>query len=159
MYLLDTNHCSFIMEEVPEVLQRLNKVGKSNVAICSIVRGELNFMVQLSKRKKENLEALNKFLKGVSTFSADGETSRIYGDLKARIYAHFGPKELEKRKRVKINKLGFSDNDLWIVAHALRNNLTLVSEDSDFGRMFEVPEIQSAIKCECWKTKASTIVP
>lgn len=141
------------------MLQRLNEVGKPNVAICSIVRGELIFMVQFSKRKKENLKALNKFLEGVSTFSADGETSRIYGDLKARLYAHFGPKELKKRKGVKIHQLGFSDNDLWIAAHALRNNLILVSEDSDFRRMFEVPEIQSTIKCECWKTKASTIVP
>ncbi|MCP5106091.1 MAG: type II toxin-antitoxin system VapC family toxin, partial [bacterium] len=53
----------------------------------------------------------------------------------------FGPKDKKKRKQTQIHKLGFSENDLWIAAVAKRNNLIIVSADSDFKRMQEILDI------------------
>jgi tRNA(fMet)-specific endonuclease VapC len=53
----------------------------------------------------------------------------------------FGPKERAKRRRTKIQDLGFGDNDLWIAATAIHHNLTLISTDSDFTRIKQVCDL------------------
>lgn len=42
---------------------------------------------------------------------------------------------------IKIHKLGFTENDLWIAAAAKKNKLIIVSSDTDFKRMQEVLDI------------------
>ncbi|MCC5644109.1 hypothetical protein LC607_14355 [Nostoc sp. CHAB 5824] len=48
------------------------------------------------------------------------------------MFNQFAPKEKSKRRKTKITDLGFGENDLWIAAIALQQNLTIVSADSDF---------------------------
>jgi tRNA(fMet)-specific endonuclease VapC len=106
-----------------------------------IVAGELRFMVQKSARKADNLHTINRFLEKIKIYPIDDMVAEIYGIMKFDLYSHFGPKDREERKQTKIHKLGFTENDLWIAALAKRNDLTIVSADSDFRRMQEVLDI------------------
>ena len=54
MYLLDTNHCSFIIEKDSNVVQKLLEVKEQNIFTCDIVEGELLFMAYNSRYKREN---------------------------------------------------------------------------------------------------------
>ena len=49
-----------------------------------------------------------------------------------------GPKEKKKRRRYTLQKAGISENDLWIAAVAIANDMTILSCDSDFKRIQEV---------------------
>ena len=51
MYLLDTNHCSHLLNSHPKVVQKLEELGDTLVATCVIVRGELIFMAFRSEQK------------------------------------------------------------------------------------------------------------
>ncbi|MBH8577089.1 type II toxin-antitoxin system VapC family toxin [Nostocaceae cyanobacterium CENA369] len=140
MYLLDTNHCSFLMEGVPSVANHLRSLGQVQLATSVIVAGELRFMGQNSEQKAANLIKINAFLQRINLYGIDKETTEIYGDFKSEIIKQFGPKEKSKRKTTKLNTIGISENDLWIAATALRHSLIVVSCDSDFERMRQVRE-------------------
>lgn len=141
MYLLDTNHCSRLLEGHPAITQKLLDLGDALVATCSIVRGELMFMVYRSDRKIENAHRVHVFLADIEVYPVDEQVADIYGKLKADLVDHFGPRAKTKRRATKIEKLGFSENDLWIAAIAKRYGLTVVSADSDFERIREVDSL------------------
>lgn len=141
MYLLDTNHCSRLLQGHPSIINKLKKLEETPIATCVIVRGELIFMAQKSERKAENLHQIHQFLDDILVYPIDDETADIYGTLKAAILERFGPKEKAQRRKTETTKLGFSENDLWIAAIAKRYGLTVVSADSDFERLKEVEEL------------------
>jgi tRNA(fMet)-specific endonuclease VapC len=76
----------------------------------------------------------------------DETTATLYGQLKASLFNQFAPKEKSKRRKTKMTHLGFDENDLWISAIALQQNLTVVSADSDFQRIRTV----KALSVESW---------
>ena len=135
MYLLDTNHCSLILLENPTILKRIEEVGESNTATTIITAGELIYMAENSSYRKQNLTRINALLEDIRVYYIDEETARIYGKIKAALIKQFGPKPKTKRKTTKTTELGFDENDLWIAATAIRNQLTLVSADTDFPRI------------------------
>lgn len=141
MYLLDTNHCSRIVQGEPSVISRLEQAGDSFVSTCVIVVGELKFMVQKSKQRIENLKTITEFVDSIKIYPVDKKVAGLYGEYKFSLYEHFGPKDKKERRQTQIHKLGFSENDLWIAAIAKRNDLTIVSTDSDFKRMKEALDI------------------
>jgi tRNA(fMet)-specific endonuclease VapC len=98
-------------------------------------------MGQKSTEKEKNLYIINEFLKNIKIYPIDKLVAEIYGDFKFSLYDHFGPRDRSKRSQTEIHKLGFSENDLWIAATAKRNDLIIVSSDSDFNRMKEVLDI------------------
>lgn len=140
MYLLDTNHCSLILLKNETIFKYINQVGIGNIATSIITVGELSFMAENSQYKQSNLLRLEEFLADLRVYYIDEKTAKIYGEIKALIIKEFGPTEKSKRKKTTINKLGFDENDLWILAIALRNQLTVVSADSDFVRMKTVKD-------------------
>jgi tRNA(fMet)-specific endonuclease VapC len=137
MYLLDTNHCSRIILGNPNVIDRANQVAASDLLICTIVQGELVYMMEKSQQREANLAVLADFLEDIAIYRIDEQTAQIYGQLKARIFGHFAPKAPNQRRKATIASLGFGDNDLWIAVIALQHDLTIVSSDSDFQRMQE----------------------
>lgn len=141
MYLLDTNHCSRLLQGHSAIISKLQELGDTPIATCVIVRDELIFMAQKSEQKAENLHHVHQFLHDIVVYPVDDHTADIYGKLKARILDHFGPREKAQRRKTNTTKLGFSENDLWIAAIAKRYALTIVSADSDFDRIKKVEDL------------------
>lgn len=138
MYLLDTNHCSLILLKNQSIFDTIRKVGEDNIATTIITVGELSFMAENSKYKQKNLAHLNEFLADIRVYYIDEKTANFYGEIKANLIKKFAPKQKSKRKTTKITQLGFDENDIWISAIAIHNQLTLVSADSDFTRIKSV---------------------
>ncbi len=151
MYLLDTNHCTQLIDGNAAVIQRVLVAGETSVATCVIVRGELLDMVYRSERVASNLAKIQAFLSDIRVYWVDEQTADYYGGLKAALFARFGPKEKSKRRRFTLSQLGVSDNDLWIAAVALQYGLTIVSFDSDFARIQQV----RVLNVENWITKTA----
>lgn len=150
MYLLDTNHCSYLIDGQPDVVAALRSKGSAPVTTTVIVQGELLFMAHNSEQLLANLRRVQALLQRVRLYPIDPETAEIYSELKAALFARFGPKEKSKRRRFTLSQLGVSDNDLWIAAVALRHDLILVSADTDFARLQQV----RTLKIENWLAPA-----
>ncbi len=147
MYLLDTNHCSRAILKDSQILNRLNEIDGNIVATCVITQGELIDMAERSQRNKSNLALVQNFLQGIYIYPIDRTTATKYGQLKASIFKQFAPKEKSKRRKTKMINLGFDENDLWIAAVALQNDLIVVSSDSDFQR---IKQVENKITVESW---------
>lgn len=138
MYLLDTNHCSRIIFGDVSLIRQLQQHSSLGVATSVVVQGELLFMVQKSSQKEANLRSVRTFLKAIDIYPVSAEVADVYGNLKGEIIEIFGPKDKAKRRKITVQNLGFSDNDLWIASTALHYSLTVVSGDSDFERIKQV---------------------
>lgn len=146
MYLLDTNHCSGAILGDSNIINRLATLDNTLVATCVIVQGELIDMAERSRARENNLALVQRFLQGIYIYNVDETTATLYGQLKASLFNQFAPKEKSKRRKTKMTHLGFDENDLWITALALQQNLTVVSADSDFQRIRTV----KALSVESW---------
>lgn len=146
IYLLDTNHCSQIIAGDSTLTQQLQLHQDDDIATSVIVRGELLFMVQKSKRRAENLRSVTAFLQNISLYPISAEVADIYGKVKGEIVNQLGPKDKAQRRKSTIQGLGFSDNDLWIAATAVHYDLTLVSADRDFKRL----QLVQSFPLESW---------
>lgn len=100
----------------------------------------------ISQRSEENLIAVAEFLGQIDQHMISPATAEHYADLKARLLEAFGPRERTRRRSFDLARLGFTDNDLWIAATALQNEMVIVSDDTDYLRMAEV----SALAVENW---------
>ena len=140
-FLLDTNHCTWLIDGYPDVIQRFEESRDEPIVTSVIVQGELVFMARNSKRIEDNLNRVKALLEGVDVLPIDKETAAHYGDLKASILGHFGPRTGLKRRKIETRQLGFEENDLWIAAVALRHSLTVVTADKDFARIAEVVDV------------------
>jgi tRNA(fMet)-specific endonuclease VapC len=137
-YLLDTNHCSYIINGNPKVIDALKSCSATTVGISIITYAELIYMTEKSEMKSQNFGSVQAFLSEIDLYFLDEETAMIYSHLKTSVFNHFAPKEKSKRRSTSIENLGFSDHDLWIAATAIQHSLTLVSADSDFSRIYQV---------------------
>ena len=141
MYLLDTNHCSQLLANNPTVTKKLSDLGDVIVGTCVIVQGELVFGALISEQRETNLQRIEEFLNDVNVYQIDQETADIYGNIKAAVFNHFGPKDKAKRRKFAKKGLGIGENDLWIAAIAKRRWLIVVSSDGDFDRIREVEDL------------------
>jgi tRNA(fMet)-specific endonuclease VapC len=146
MYLLDTNHCSYIIDGQPQVIAALSARSESNVGINIITYAELLYMSDKSAERERNVKVIRAFLDRIDLYLLDEETAIIYSQLKINIFNKFAPKERIKRRRSTLQNLGFGENDLWIAATALQYRLTIVTADRDFDRISEA----QSLSLESW---------
>lgn len=144
MYLLDTTHCVDIVNGKEDVIKRIDELGDVPVTTCAVVSGELLYGAYRSGNFIENVNAIEKFLSGIQIYPTDKETAKIYAEVKHKIIERFGPRK--QRGSVKIEKLGFGENDLWIVSVAIQHGLTLVSSDNDLKRLQDM----GLVNIETW---------
>ena len=143
LYLLDTNHCSRVIENDPDVLRaaQATRPPIDEVVTTVTVTGELFFMVEASDRLAVNRARVEGLLERLRLLDLDALVGERYGALKARLFAHFAPRS-SKRAHKRLADIGISENDAWIAAAALRWGATVVSADNDFARIREaVPEL------------------
>lgn len=133
MYLLDTTHCLNLIWGFLD--EKLNSLGEALISTSVISSGELIFGAYKSEQANDNIKEVLDFLMDIIVYEIDSETAVIYGKLKNAVLERFGPKDRRRRRGFKLESLGIKDNDLWISAVAIQNNLILVSGDNGVMRL------------------------
>jgi len=114
-FLLDTNIVIGILEQDHSIVQRLDPSMALYLPVIAV--GELFYGAFNSGRVRHNLERLEALAKALPVLSCDAGTAEKYGKLKT---------ELRKKGRP------LPDNDIWIAAISLQQQLTLITMDSHF---------------------------
>ena len=123
--LIDTNIIIKAMHNENVVVDCLLKLDSIYIPVITI--GELAYGTKKSKRQKANQILLDEFVAGYEVLEVDEETAKAYGQIKADL--------------VKQGK-NIPENDLWIAAIAIRNNLALITCDGHFEG---IPNLNSVI--------------
>lgn len=130
--MLDTDICIYtIKRKPPSVLKRLERLQPGMVVMSAITFAELINGAKKSRHVKENLRRLNVLSELIEVLPFDKDAALAYGDVRS---------DLEK------SGLVIGGNDLFIAAHALSLNLTLVTNNErEFNRV-------NGLKIENWVT-------
>ena len=115
-FLLDTNIIIAFLNRETTVLTQLAQA--EHFAISCITAGELRYGAYNSGKVQFNLDRLDEILRDIEVLPCDEETAQIYAQCKIAL----------KRKGRPIN-----ENDIWIAATAIQQDLSLVSRDNDFA--------------------------
>lgn len=121
-YMLDTNTCIYVIKHRPaEVKKKLSVIPLDNVAVSSVVIGELWYGIFESTKQKNNEKALNDFLQFVTVREWPAEAAQAYGRIRSFL----------KKKGTPIGAM-----DLLIAAHALTVGSILVTDNvTEFKRV------------------------
>ena len=147
MYLLDTTHCSHLLNADGGIIKRLEELRDTPVKTCVIVEGELVCMAVRSEMREENELKVSNFLNDIEVLPVDRKAAQEYGNIKNAVLTKYGSQRKSRRRKTTLKEIGLTDNDLWIAAIAKRHNLTVVSGDGDFVRIKEA----ASISLENWK--------
>ena len=128
--MLDTDICIYTIKRKPiRVLKRLETCQPGTVVMSVVTFAELVSGAKKSQYVEENLRRLNVLSELIDVLSFDKNAAMAYGDVCS---------SLEKRGLV------IGGNDLFIAAHALSLNLTLVTNNQRaFSRV-------NGLKIENW---------
>lgn len=145
MYLLDTNHCIYLMNAVVKTTRPLTSEEQNTfdvaqsitepLYISQITLAEMYFGMCHSQRKAKNLVEWELFRKGLTTFPVDEDLCRLFGETKS-----------DMRKQGKL----MSDFDLLIGCTAIQHGAILVTNDKAFAML------QPALKTVNWSAGSTT---
>jgi len=129
-FLIDTNICVYIINKRPiEVIKRFKDKEVGQIGISSITVSELQYGVSKSRFREQNSKRLEEFLTPFQILPYDEDAANFYGEIRSH---------LEKQGSI-IGPL-----DLLIAAHALSQNLVLVTNnEKEFNRI-------PSLKVENW---------
>lgn len=115
MWMLDTDTCSYILREhSPEVLDRLDGVARSDVAISTVVSAELRYGA-LRVKSKKLAATIENWLALFEIASWDDAAAQAYARIRTAV---------EAKGRL------IGNLDLLIAAHALSRDATLVTNNT-----------------------------
>lgn len=120
-FILDTNIVIAFFSGETSIKEHLSKADE--VFISSNVLGELFFGAFKSKRSKTNLKRISNFADSITILNCDKDTAYQYGIVKNRLQ--------DKGKPI-------PENDIWIAAVAMQNDLILVTRDGHFDEIEEL---------------------
>jgi tRNA(fMet)-specific endonuclease VapC len=128
-YLLDTNIVSYFLSDASAALtQRILDSTPDTLAISIISAGELRYglsKLPRSRRATELAQRLNAVLTAIAVMPLPAEAAQHYGQTRAHLASSGTP---------------IGGNDLWIAAHALAHNMTLVTNNvGEFQRVQGLP--------------------
>lgn len=121
-YMLDTNICIYIAKQKPiSVLEKFQDLAIGEATISTITYGEMIYGAQKSQQKEKSMSIINKLANIIPPLPMPTEAGKHYGELR---------RELEKKGTP------VGNNDLWIAAHALSLDLTLITNNlKEFSRI------------------------
>lgn len=121
-FLLDTNICIYIRQKKPQsVLRRFQTLRPGEAALSVITYGELVFGATKSLQREAALERLRELLTWLPALPLPEHAGYVHGTIRA---------ELARRGEM------IGNNDLWIAAHAVAAELTLVTNNErEFRRV------------------------
>lgn len=121
-YLLDANIVIYIRQQRPEgVLRRFARLRPGEAAISVIAYGELLYGAMKSAQRDAALERLHQLREAIPALPLPENAAEAYGTIRADLAAQG-------------EMIG--NNDLWIAAHALAAELTLVTNnEKEFRRV------------------------
>lgn len=114
-YLLDTNIVIALMAGDRNIRQCLEEAEE--VFLSTVVFGELCYGAQNSARAESNMLRLRELATTITILPCTIETAIHYGHIK---------NSLRRKGRP------LPENDIWIAACAMHNNLVLISRDEHF---------------------------
>ena len=118
-YLLDTNICIYVArEKPPEVAAKFAELQPGEAGISVVTWGELRFGAEKSRRRREVLAMLDEFASLVPVMPMPRTAGDHYAGIRAGLESAGTP---------------IGNNDLWIAAHALAAEITLITNT---GREF-----------------------
>lgn len=120
--MLDSDICIHVMRRnAPQLLRRLSASSPGDVAISSVVAGELWVGVMKSRDRERSEQAVKEFLTLVEVVGWPPEAARVYGRIRAAL----------ERRGLTIDAMA-----LLIAAHALLERATLVTRNvTEFARV------------------------
>ena len=120
--LLDTNIIIALFARDSAVENRLTSTDE--VFVPTVALGELFFGAHKSSKVEENLQRIRDFAASNVVLTCNLETAHHYG-----------------RTKNTLREIGrpIPENDIWIAAIALQNQLTVVTRDAHFS---EIPSLQ-----------------
>jgi tRNA(fMet)-specific endonuclease VapC len=129
-YLLDTDICSYLRRnDRPRITERFATLDREAVAISVITLGELAFGMAKSANPARAEQGIAWVMRTMQVLPMSPQAARFYGDIRASLSAMGRP---------------IGPNDLWITAHALAENLILVTNNErEFKRV-------KGLKVENW---------
>lgn len=120
-WLLDTDTVVYYMNQMPAVVERLEKTRAADRYLSLITVGELFFGIFRSKQVERNLRSYRRFSARMKLLPFTPDVAERFGQIKA---------ELAARGEI------VADHDLWIAAHGLAHGVTVVTNNErDFGRI------------------------
>jgi len=111
-YLADTNILIAFINNEQKIVEKFNLIDEIYVSCISI--GELFLGANLSMKKDKNIFLINSLLACCKMYDINLQTAKFYAKIKADLRQIGKP---------------IPDNDMWIVATALENNLVIASRD------------------------------
>lgn len=126
LYLLDTNTCIvYLKGKNIHLKQKLDTIPISEIAVCSVVKGELFYGSMRSANPERNLALQQEFVSQFVSLPFDDQSALIFGQIRAKLATKGTP---------------IGAYDLQIAAIAIANNLILVTHNTkEFSR---IPELQ-----------------
>jgi tRNA(fMet)-specific endonuclease VapC len=114
-YLLDTNICIYIAKQKPlSVLNKFKKMSVGDLAMSMITYGELYYGASKSHHSEKALGVLENLVSLIPALPMPTQAGKFYGEIRG---------VLEKKGKM------IGNNDLWIAAHALALDVTLITHN------------------------------
>ena len=120
-FMLDTNICIYVMKHVPAALESRFNDTAEQLCISSITLAELDFGVEKSAQREDNLRGLEQFIARVEVLPFSAKAAMHYGQIRAEL-----------------TRAGTQcgSNDMLIGAHARSEGLIVVTNNMrEFSRM------------------------
>lgn len=113
--LMDTNVIVRVLNGDRELINELSKI--SSLCTCTVVLGELMYGAAKSAHVVQNKQNAKSFCSRYPLLGVSNIVAEFYGEIKKDLLSHGNV---------------MPENDMWIAATALANDMTVITQDRHF---------------------------